>query len=207
MESGIKTNNILYNRRHQVTAYADDVVLLALKRIFKKSERASKYYELVINEEKTKYMETRTGANGAGNKLRVEMENKEYQFEKVSQFEYLAVNLTQDGDEEPEIHKRLTKESKAMGLLARILKSKNISKNAKLKVYKSVIRSSLDTWERKLMSRIPGGTKNENGQWRKLYNPEVAERYKHRMSETRQAKKVLLGGIDGKEKRGRPKRQ
>jgi hypothetical protein len=77
------------------------------------------------------------------------------------------------------------------------------------------------TWERKIMRKIYGPTK-ENGQWRIKTNEELVIKYKSqdiitvitfrrldghviRMDETRSVKKIFEGKLEGRRGRGRPR--
>jgi hypothetical protein len=60
-QSGIHTQGIIYHRKQQVIAYADDVALITrskkeLEKASSKLEKAARGYGLRINEEKTKYL-------------------------------------------------------------------------------------------------------------------------------------------------------
>ena len=83
-----------------------------------------------------------------------------------------------------------------MGALRKIMMSKEVSRVAKIKFYKTVIRptvvygsetwiltkkneSKLEAWERKMLRSILGGTKTVSGVWRQRTNREVAEIYGH----------------------------
>ena len=85
------------------------------------------------------------------------------------------------------------------------------------------IEKMLMTWERKILRKIYGPTK-ENGQWRIKTNLELATKYKShdivavikirrlewighviRMNETRSVKKIFEGKLDGRRGRGRPR--
>jgi len=79
------------------------------------------------------------------------------------------------------------------------------------------------TWDRKILRKIYGPTE-ENGQWRIKTNEELRTKYKSqdivtvikirrlewlghasRMNETRPAKKIFEGKLEGRRVRGRPK--
>jgi transcription termination factor 2 len=81
----------------------------------------------------------------------------------------------------------------------------------------------LMTWERKILRKIYGSTK-ENGQWRIKTNEELITKYKTpdivnvikirrlewlghvvRMNETRSVKKIFGGKLEGRRGRGRPR--
>ena len=81
----------------------------------------------------------------------------------------------------------------------------------------------LMTWERKILGKIYGPTK-ENGQWRSKTNEELMTKYKAPdienvikirrfewlghvviMNETRSVKKIFEGKLEGRRSRGRPR--
>ena len=86
-----------------------------------------------------------------------------------------------------------------------------------------LLTSLLMTWERKILRKICGSTK-ENGQWRIKTNEELRTKYKSqdivtvikiqrlewlghvsRMNETRSGKKIFEGKLEGRRGRGRPR--
>jgi hypothetical protein len=87
----------------------------------------------------------------------------------------------------------------------------------------SKIGKMLMTWEKKILRKIYGPTK-ENGQWRIKTNAEFITKYKSqdiitvikirglewlghviRMDETRSVKKIFEGKLEGRRDRGRPR--
>nr|CAH7760928.1 unnamed protein product [Callosobruchus chinensis] len=248
-EAKIHTKGLVYHNRHQIIAYADDITLVTrtkdeLNKIFNEIERHSKMYGLVINEEKTKYMAMRTDEEGKGKHLVLKGDQaKVYKFERVEQFVYLGVIITTNSAEDTEIDQRIVKGNKAMGSLMKMLKSKLISRQTKMRVYSTVIRASvlygselwilnrnnaakLEIWERKILRRILGGVRQEDGQWRRRTNMEVMDIYQrpsitqvvraqrvrwlghvYRMAPERITRKALLEGYGGKRNRGRPRRK
>lgn len=109
-------------------------------------------------------------------------------------FKYLGVNVNSQSDEHVEIKNRLILANRSMYALNSILKSKILSRNTKLKVYKTVIRPVLlygaETWiidkstekklitfENKVLRRIFGPTK-EGNIWRIKHNWEIRELFK-----------------------------
>jgi hypothetical protein len=141
---------------------------------------------------------------------------------------------------ETEIKTRLTARNKCYHALGHILKKRYISQSIKVRLYKTVIRpivtysaetwtltekmgKLLMTWERKVLRKIYGPTK-ENGCWRIKMNHEIQEKFKSpdiisviklrrlewlghvmRMNETRVARKILDDKPGGKRRRGRPR--
>jgi len=124
--------------------------------------------------------------------------------------------------------------------LGPILERRSISQSIKIRLYKTIIRPAvtygaqtwtvtnktekmLMTWERKMLMKIYGPTK-ENGQWRIKTNLELITKYESqdivtvikirslewlghviRMNETRCVKKIFEGKLEGRRVRGRPR--
>jgi hypothetical protein len=110
-------------------------------------------------------------------------------FEKVAKFKYLG-NLNEIHDE---IKSRLNSGNACYYSVQNLLSSRLISKNLKIKIYKTVILPVVlygcETWsltlreEHKLrvfentVLRIFGPKKKEDGSWRKLHNDELHSLY------------------------------
>jgi hypothetical protein len=95
------------------------------------------------------------------------------------------VTVCYDNDEEPEIDKRMSKGSKAMGSLNRMITSREISREAKIRIYRTVVRPAvvygcetwvltknseikLEAWERKMLRKIFKGTRTEDGEEKQI---------------------------------------
>lgn len=177
-ESKILTSGLIYHQRHQILAYADDIAVLTrsieeLVDICKTLIRVARKTGLKINESKTKFMQV---GGYPVNRLTIRIENEEYNFEEVQNFSYLGVSLSSTNDEEEEIATRIAKGSRCVGAVYHILKSNKVSRSAKLRIYKTVIRPTvlygcelwamkttdkvkLEVWERKTLRKIFGGKK------------------------------------------------
>jgi len=92
-------------------------------------------------------------------------------FQRVPQFKYLGVLLTQDNELKVEISKRMQLANNCYFGVGTLLKSRSISLNLKIKIYMTLIRPvvlygsetwaprkieeiQLDTFERKILRRI-----------------------------------------------------
>lgn len=117
-----------------------------------------------------------------------------YEFEKVPHFNYLGVTITERGDEKVEIQERMIKGTKCAAMMKNVLRAKIVSRNIKLKIYKTIIkpvvlygcelwklnqkeRESLAVWERRILRGIFGG-KKEGEQWKRRTNTELQQLYK-----------------------------
>jgi hypothetical protein len=148
-----------------------------------KSE-ASKF-GLLINENKTKYMMC-TRKQQRENKLEID----NMSFESIQTFKYLGSTVNQNNTIEEEIKERLIAANKAFCANQQMFQNKLLSKKSKLKLYWTLIRPivtyACETWvlkesskqkllifERKILRKIFGPTKEVNGLWRIKTNEEL----------------------------------
>jgi hypothetical protein len=223
--------------------YADDVNLLgdSVNTIKENSEtllEASTDVGLEINAEKTKYMiMSRHPNSGPNQNIRIANES----FENVAKFKYLGTTLTNQNDIPDEIKSRLNSENACYYSVQNLLSSCFISKNLKIKIYKTVILPVVlygcETWsltlreeqrlrvfENRLLRKIFGHKREEDGSWRKLHNDELHSLYSSpnivrviksrrvrwaehvaRMGEGRGVYRVLVGRPEGKRPLRRPR--
>jgi hypothetical protein len=145
---------------------------------------------LVINETKTKYM-------AAGKAYRSNMPPNliiaNYTFARIDSFVYLGSMVSYNNDISEETGARLAAANRAyFGILGHF-KSRLLSRQTKLIIYKTLVRPVLtyasETWaivkteerllelfERKILCRILGPI-CENGKWRKRFNRELYDLY------------------------------
>lgn len=143
--SGLQTAAVLFHSKHQLIAYADDVAILTrsrqeLEKTFRKFEEEARKYGLQVNEEKTKFMEMQSEGTEEKEYIKIKSTDREYNIEKVDNFEYLGVTVTSKSQEENEIDKRILKRNRAVGSLMSILKAKDVSK---VRPYETIIRSAV----------------------------------------------------------------
>ena len=116
-------------------------------------------------------------------------------FERVEEFKYLGTTLTNQNSIAEEIKSRLKSGNACYHSLQNLLSSRLLSKNLKIKIYRTVILPVVlygcETWsltlreERKLrlfenrvLRRIFGPTRDEvTGEWRRLHNEELNDLY------------------------------
>jgi hypothetical protein len=184
------------NGTYQLLVYADDVNLLgdSVNTTEKSSEKlleASRDIGLEINAEKTKYMIMSCHLNSGKNQnIRIANES----FEKVAKFKYLGTTLTSRNDIHDEIKSRLNSGNACYYSIQSLLSSRLILKNLKTKIYKTIILPlvlyGFKTWsltlgeehrlrgfEKRMLRKIFGTKREEDGSWRKLHNDELHSLY------------------------------
>jgi len=119
------------------------------------------------------------------------------QIDQVRSFSYLGTIMNGNNTLEVEIRERIVKGNKAFCANRALFKSKSVSRKPKLKLYWSVIRPvvvySCETWvlkeniiqrlsvfEREILRKILGPTKEDNDNWRIKRNIELDELIKRR---------------------------
>ncbi|KAL6484915.1 hypothetical protein MHYP_G00069600 [Metynnis hypsauchen] len=133
--------------------FADDCALmahteLAIQRIVDKFAEASRLFGLTISLGKTEVL-FQPSPLSTGRRPSIFIEGTE--LKTVKQFKYLGSIISDDGALNKEISVRICKASQALGRLRScVLKQHNIQKSTKLKVYKTVMLTSLlygcETW-------------------------------------------------------------
>lgn len=180
----------------QILAYADDIVIMArtrrrMEEIFKELRKKAKKMGLLVNQSKTKYMRcSKDDRQNHGVTIIDELT-----IEEVDSFIYLGVIINRKCEREEEIKKRVQAGNRAFYHNKSLLKDKKLSRETKIKIYKTLIRpvvayaaetacyskreaEILKTFERKIMRTIIGMKKCENGIARPLMNFEIEEEIK-----------------------------
>ncbi|KAG8232804.1 hypothetical protein J437_LFUL007958 [Ladona fulva] len=188
--AGIDTSATLTNKSKQIVRCADDLNILgrsvpSIKEAFGNLETAAKDLGLTVNEHKTKFMlQSRKHRVGNGQNITIGDYN----------LTYLDSNVSSDNDETKEIRKRIDATNHAFYSLLPVFKSKNVYRETKTKLYKTLIRTVLsygsETWtmtvksaellvslERRMLRRICGPV-NSEGIRRIRWNHEIYELYK-----------------------------
>jgi hypothetical protein len=184
------------NGTHQLLPYADDVNLLednidAIKKNTDTLIDASKEVGLEIKVEKTKYMLLSRHQN-VGQNCDIKITNRS--FEKVSQFKYSGMTVTDQNLIQEEIKRRMNSGNACYHSVQNLLPSRLLSKNLKIRTYKTIILPLVlygcETWSLALrekhrlrvsqnrVQRIFGPERYEiTGEWRKLYNDKFRDLY------------------------------
>lgn len=193
-DSGLNYRNTILQRSTQILAYADDIDIIGRTKkdvveAFTALETAARDIGLAVNEEKTKFLVVSSRAHDVQ-----PLQIGNFTFEGVTQFKYLGALITSKNEIKVEIGNRLFMANRCYFGLRKQLKSKFISINTKINLYKTLIRPIIlygsETWatnkaeesrllifERKILRSIFGGVK-ENNVWRSLYNHEIYTKYK-----------------------------
>jgi len=93
---------------------------------------------LRINEEKTKYMINTRNKVCFRNEKHLQIYN--YEFERVGQFKYLGSMITENSDNNTEIKARIMAGNRGYYSVLSLLRSKAVSRTAKIRMYKTIIR-------------------------------------------------------------------
>jgi hypothetical protein len=158
---------------------------------FKKPKNISLQFGLIVNENKTKYMKCTRKETQL---VKLIVDNKH--IDQVRSFSYLSTIVNGNNTLEEEIRERTVEGNKAFYANKTPFKSNLVSIKSKLELYWSEIRpivlygcetsiiqsiiQKFSVFERKILRKIFGPTKEANGIWRMKTNKELDELIKHR---------------------------
>jgi hypothetical protein len=143
-ENEINLNGNIYNRLYQHLAFADNVIMIArnptaIRDAFGKFETTAKRLGLKINDDKTNFMINTSREQS----LPEAFEIGDHSFERTDSFKYLGVVVTTKNEASTKIQARTAAGNGCYFALQRILKTKIISRKAKLVIYKTIIKPTV----------------------------------------------------------------
>lgn len=191
--TNIRSSGTLANSLVQILAFADDIDIVgrteaSVNETYLELKFEAAKVGLEINETKTKFMTT---DNPGGHRQVHQIGDQN--FEVVDHFVYLGASIRADGDTSAEIKRRIMLANRCYYGLQKHLRSRQLFKNTKCTIYKTLIRPVLtygcESWpltrsdenmllrfERKVLRAI-FGAKQENGAFRRRYNFELDQDY------------------------------
>jgi len=137
----VNQDGLKLNGTHQLLAYADDVNILGggihtVKEIAQALVAATREIGLEVSADKTKYMVMSRDQN-AGRFQRVRIDNST--FERVEEFKYFGTTLKSKNSIAEEIKSRLRSVNACYHSVQSLLSSRLLSKNLKIKIYRTII--------------------------------------------------------------------
>lgn len=194
-ETQLNVTNSIFTRNIQILAFADDIVIIGrkaqdVKEAFSKIVASSAKFNLRVNDTKTKYMIVSKRGQRLGRSISLD----DHSVEIVDNFIYLGTMLTAENKIKDDIRRRIVAANKTYFALVPVLKNKEISRQCKVRLYKTLIRpvlcygseawtltqqteNQLKIFERKILRRIFGPVRVNQNEWRIRTNEEVQEMY------------------------------
>lgn len=125
-------------------AYADEKALLGddigtIKRLGNKFIKATEKMGLTIFDDKTEYLIVSQSNRNYGLQQHIKLEG--HSFRKVSQFKYLGLIINQFNELKTDVLSRIQLANKGYYGLEKVLKSRTLSKNLKIRIYMLLLRS------------------------------------------------------------------
>jgi len=139
----VNQDGLKLNGTHKLPVYAYDVNILggSVHTVKENAEAllvVSREIELKVNADKTKYKVMSQDQN-AGQSHSMKIDNNS--FERVEQFKYLGTTLTNKNSSQEEIKSRMKTGNACNHLVQNLLSSSLLSKNLKIKIYRTIILS------------------------------------------------------------------
>lgn len=182
----------IFNKSYQIIAYADDIAIVAtnsrtLAETVIKLENEAAKVNLKINENKTKYLRmSRDERRRSAQNITI----GEHNFQGVESFVYLGAIIRNDNSMQFCIQDRIQAGNRSYHANKKLLQCKLLSRQVKLTIYKTIIRpvvtygceawtmtiadeAALRIFERKILRRILGAKRLENGEYMRRNNEEL----------------------------------
>jgi hypothetical protein len=127
----------------QYMPYVDDMAVIgrsfkAVSEVIQQMEGPALTIRLAINVEKAKYINTSRSRQQDAHTRTVDINGKVYQ--EVTDFKHLGSIITSENNCERDRKARMASGNRSYYALTKIVKSREISKSTKLKIYRTVIR-------------------------------------------------------------------
>jgi len=187
----VNRDGLKLNGTHQLLAYADDVNILGgsthtLKEKAEALVAATRENGLEVSDDKAKYLAMSRNQNaGRNHSVRIDKST----FERVEEFKYLGKTFTNQNSIQEDIKSRLRSGNACCHSVRNLLSSRLLSKNLKIKIYRTIILPSvlygcetgslreegkLWVFENMVLRRVFGPKREEvKGEWRRLHNEEL----------------------------------
>ena len=139
----VQTTSTIFHKSVQLIGYADDINIMgrmkrATSEVYGELKERAKEAGLIINTEKTKAM-VQSRRPEKGRTLTV----GDHKIEMVRRFKYLGTVMNDTNDETEEIRARMLAANKAYSSLQTIFQSKQIHRNKKIGLHKTLIKPIL----------------------------------------------------------------
>ncbi|XP_048481716.1 uncharacterized protein LOC125489586 [Plutella xylostella] len=183
------------NGKHKVVGYADDLAVLGktaeeVRKAAKLLDTEAGKIGLRINCGKSEYLHMKRYKDKSVR--RQDLHVGDVTYKGVSRFKYLGCTVTDTNTRDEEIDTRIQSFLRCSAALHKVLTSRLLSRNTKLRIYKTVIRPILmygcEAWtltqkeeskllvaERKVLRKIFGPRQRPDGSWRVLKNAELED--------------------------------
>lgn len=189
--TSIDQRGTIFTKSTQICAFADDILIISRtkNRLVQTVEELTRYAKeigLEVNENKTNFMIMSTSEE---RRQRQNLIIGGKVFKGTNSYTYLGNEINNKCEIHESINRQIQNGNKAVFANNRLLKSKLISRNCKMQIYKTLIRPIItygsETWvlsnidenilksfEYRVLRRIFGAI-YENNAWRKRYNHEI----------------------------------
>jgi hypothetical protein len=210
----MNSGGTIFSRTQQILVYADNIAIFtcnsnALNEVLEEMQATSSFARLIINTEKTKYMQgfERTGMVINGIAI------SEKSFEEVSSFKYLGSLIMGSNDSAVDINKKFAVGNRCFCALGSVVRARYITTKIETSIYKTIIQPAVlfgsetwtltkkstttpMSWERKILQRIYGPV-SINGTWQIRSNRKLESLYNRpdKVTEIKSRRTEWLGHV------------